>query len=194
MGSAAKSQRVNSLYRDPQIQTPALECVVSSLVFVYFYSICTCRSVVLGRLSFLLWVSLRGARLKHFENASLNIPRDRVQEGHASQITALFLPSNDPSRSIQKTPDNKTAVLRNEIRDSPVFCELARDTVPSSPGLSAQPHPTSTPPEGLGRTSSSQTWQSGSRSDVHPGGTSFYWLQRIQNGARRFIWIHEECL
>lgn len=45
------SQIITRLYTDSQIQTPALECVVPFLVlFVYFYSICTCCSVVLGLL------------------------------------------------------------------------------------------------------------------------------------------------
>lgn len=171
-----------ALYR-PQIQTPALECVVSILVFVYFYSICTRCSVVLGHLLFLLWVSLWG-QIETFWNASLNIPPHPVQEGHASQIIALLLPSNDLSHSIQKSPTTNRISFKWNMWN-PLY-RLVRNTAASSRHIY-------TPLEGISREFISKTskWK---WSDAHPGRMSFHCQQRTQNGARRFIWTYKECL
>lgn len=129
---------------------------------------------------------LRGARLKHFENASLNIP-PRSSSGRPRFPNSSLVPTFKwPEPFHSENSQQQTAVLQNEIHDFPLRA--------NSLGLSAQPHATSALPEGVGCTSSSQKSESGSRSDVHPGGMSFHWLQRIQNGARRFIWTYEECL
>lgn len=129
---------------------------------------------------------LRGARLKHFENASLNIP-PRSSSGRTRFKTSSLVPTFKwPEPFHSENSRQQTAVLRNEIRDFPLWA--------NSLGLSVQPHATLVLPEGVVRTSSSRKSQSGSRSDIHPGGMSFYWLQRIQNGARHFIWTYEECL
>ena len=82
--------------------------------FVYFYCVCTRCSVVLGQLSFLLWLSLWGQLENILKMPVQTFPPptpNRVQEGHASQITASFSTFDWPEPFHSENAGRQTAVI-----------------------------------------------------------------------------------